>query len=122
MRPTSSDILRVIAGAAILVALNLAGEWLAHIAHASVPGSVVGMLLLVVLLHTRILPAQAVNTAANFLIGHLALLLVPAGAAILLYAASLRDSVLVICAAALLSFISVLLVVGLVADRAVNKP
>lgn len=114
--------IRVIAGAAILVALNLAGEWLARIAHASVPGSVVGMLLLVVLVHTRMLPVETVRATAHFLIRHLALLLVPAGAAILLYAGSLRNSMLAIGAAALLSLVSVLLVVGLVADRAVNKP
>ncbi len=112
---------RVIAGVATLVALNVAGDWLAHIAHASVPGSVVGMLLLVLLIQTRILPAETIRTTAEFLIRHLALLLVPAGAAILLYADALRDSVLAVGAAALLSLVSVLLVVGLVAERVVRK-
>ena len=112
---------RFIAGIAILVALNVAGDWLAHAAHASVPGSVVGMLLLVVLVQTRVLRAETVSAAADFLIRHLALLLVPAGAAILLYADSLRDSVVAVGAAALLSLVSVLLVVGLVAERAVRK-
>ena len=114
--------IRVIAGAAVLVALNLAGEWLAHIAHASVPGSVVGMLLLVVLVQTRMLPVEIVRATANFLIRHMALLLVPAGAAILPNAGSLRDSIMAIGAAALLSLVSVLLVVGLVAERAVRTP
>ena len=112
---------RVIAGITILVALNFAGDWLAHVAHASVPGSVVGMLLLVVLVQTRVLPPETVSASANFLIRHLALLLVPAGAAILLYADSLRDSVVAVGAAALLSLVSVLLVVGMVAERAVRK-
>ena len=113
---------RVIAGIAILVALNFAGDWLAHVAHASVPGSVIGMLLLVLLVQARILPVETVRASADFLIRHLALLLVPAGAAILLYADSLRDSLLAVGAAALLSLVSVLLVVGLVAERVMRKP
>ena len=114
--------IRVIAGAAILVALNLAGEWLVHIAHASIPGSVVGMLLLVVLVQARMLPVEIVRATADFLIRHMALLLVPAGAAILLHADSLRASMVAIGASALLSLVSVLLVVGLVAERAMRKP
>ena len=112
---------RVIAGVATLVALNVAGDWLAHLAHASVPGSVVGMLLLVLLVQTRILPVETIRATAEFLIRHLALLLVPAGAAILLYADALRDSLLAVGSAALLSLVSVLLVVGLVAERLVRK-
>ena len=114
--------IRVLAGAAILLALNFAGEWLAHLAHAAVPGSVIGMLLLVALVQARILPVAVIRDTAGFLIRHLALLLVPAGAAILLHAGSLRDSVLAIAAAALLSLVSVLLVVGLVAERALGEP
>ena len=114
--------IRVIAGVAILVALNLAGEWLVHVANASVPGSVVGMLLLVMLVQTRMLRVETVQATADFLIRHMALLLVPAGAAILLHADSLHADMLAIGAAALLSLVSVLLVVGLVAERATRKP
>lgn len=114
--------IRAIAGAAVLIALNLVGEWLVHATHASVPGSVVGMLLLAILMHTRVLPVAAMQTAGGFLMRHMALLLVPAGAAILLQADALHRDIAAISLSALLSLVAVLLVVGLVAERMTRQP
>lgn len=120
--PTVARLGRVAVGVAILVVLNFAGAWLAHVAHASVPGSVAGMLLLTALVQTGILPETTVRAASGFLIRHLALLLVPTGAAILLYTGALQHSMLAIVVAALSSLVAVLLVVGLLAERLVRQP
>lgn len=114
--------IRAIAGAAVLIALNLAGDWLVHAVHASVPGSVVGMLLLAILAHTRVLPVATMQATGGFLVRHMALLLVPAGAAILLQADALRSDIVAISVSALLSLVAVLLVVGLVAERMTRQP
>ena len=114
--------IRVIASAAVLIALNFAGEWLVHAAHASVPGSVVGMLLLAILIHTRVLPVATMQATGGFLMRHMALLLVPAGAAILLQADALRSDIVAISLSALLSLVVVMLVVGLVSERMTRQP
>ena len=104
-------------GLALLVALAALGDWLVRATGASVPGSVVGMLLLTALLETRLLPIVYVRSAAEFLVRHLALLYVPAGVALLVYWNAVRGELLAIVLAALASLVAVLMVVGPVVQR-----
>jgi holin-like protein len=104
-------------GLALLVALDALGEWIVRASGATVPGSVVGMLLLTVLLETRVVPLDAVRPAAELLVRHLALLYVPAGAALLVYWGAVRGELPAIAAAALASLVAVLAVVGLAVQR-----
>ncbi|MEP6992688.1 MAG: CidA/LrgA family protein [bacterium] len=113
----SASALRFVTGIAILVALDAAGGWLVRLTHAPVPGSVVGMLALTVLVETRVLPLAAVRSAADFLVRYIALLFVPAGVAIVVYGAVLRQSLVAIIVAAVLSLVAVLVVVGRVAQH-----
>lgn len=108
---------RFIAGLAVLVALNYAGEWLVRATHAPVPGSVVGMLLLTALLELKWIRESVMAPAADFLIRHLALLYVPAGVALMAYAGVVRHDLLAITLAALASLAAVLAVVGLLVQR-----
>ena len=108
---------RFLFGLVILVALDAAGRWLVNLAHIPIPGSVVGMLLLTALIETGILPLDAVRAAAERLVRHIALLLVPAGVAIIVYAHAVRESLAAITLAALLSLVVVLIVVGRIAQR-----
>ena len=117
MSSTVRAALEFVAGVAILVALNALGDWLVRVSGATVPGSVVGMLLLTALIETRILPLAAVRSAAELLVRHLALLYVPAGVALLLYWDAVRGELLAIAAAAVASLVAVLVVVGLVVQR-----
>ena len=104
-------------GLALLVALAALGDWLVRATGASVPGSVVGMLLLTALLETRLLPIVYVRSAAEFLVRHLALLYVPAGVALLVYWNAVRGELLAIVLAALASLVAVLMVVGPIVQR-----
>lgn len=108
---------RFVVGIGILLLFQLIGSWLVGLAHASVPGSVIGMMLLAAALHVRIVPVWVVRPAAEFLVRHLALLYVPAGVAVMLYAGLLREQWIAITAAALTSLVAVLLVVGATVQR-----
>lgn len=110
-------VLRFVSGLGILLLFQLIGSWLVSIAHAAVPGSVIGMMLLAAALQVRIVPMWSVRPAADFLVRHLALLYVPAGVAVILYAGLLRQQWLAITAAALTSLIAVLIVVGVTVQR-----
>ncbi len=109
--------LAFLCGLALLVALATLGDWLVRTTGASVPGSVVGMLLLTILLETRLLPITLVRSAAELLVRHLALLYVPAGVALLVYWSAVRGELLAIVAAALASLVAVLIVVGPIVQR-----
>jgi holin-like protein len=110
-------IIRFAFGLAILVALDALGNWLVRVTGATVPGSVVGMLLLTVLLETGAVPIAVVRPAAEVLVKHLALLYVPAGVALLVYWGAVRGELVGITAAALASLVAVLVVVGVLVQR-----
>jgi holin-like protein len=109
--------LAFLAGLALLVFLNHLGEWLVHVVRAPVPGSVVGMLILTVLLETGVVPIEAVRPAAELLVRHLALLYVPAGAAVIVYLGVVRQDLVAITGAGLASLVAALVVVGLIVQR-----
>ena len=113
----TTKVLRFAAGLVLLVLLNLAGGWLARVAHAPVPGSVLGMLLLTALVEARVVPMQYVRESAEFLVRHLALLYVPAGVAIVAYYPLVRGAVSATIVAGLASLVAVLLTVGVVVQR-----
>jgi holin-like protein len=115
--PAVHAALRFLLGLALLVVLDAAGGWLVRATGAPVPGSVIGMLVLTALLETGVLPLAVVRPAAELLVRHLALLYVPAGVALVVYAGAVRNDLLAITAAALASLVAVLLVVGLIVQR-----
>jgi holin-like protein len=115
--PARHAALRFLLGLALLVILNAVGGWLVRVTGAPVPGSVVGMLVLTALLETGVLPLGIVRPAAELLVRHLALLYVPAGVALVVYAGAVRRDLLAITAAAMASLVAVLLVVGLIVQR-----
>jgi holin-like protein len=104
-------------GLALLVALDALGGWIVRVSGATVPGSVLGMLLLTALVETRVVPMTIVRPAAELLVRHLAVLYVPAGVALLVYWGAVRGEWRAITAAALASLIAVLAVVGLLVQR-----
>jgi holin-like protein len=114
---TRRGTLVFLAGLALLVALDTLGGWIVRVSGATVPGSVVGMLLLTALLETGLLPLSVVRPAAELLVRHLALLYVPAGVALLVHWGAVRSELTPVAAAALASLAAVLVVVGLVVQR-----
>ena len=105
------------AGVALLVALNAAGNWLVRTLALPVPGSVLGMLALTALLALGVVPVRLVRAPAELLVRHLALLYVPAGVALIAYAGVVRHDLLAITIAALASLVAVLVVVGTAVER-----
>ena len=104
-------------GFVVLVALQWLGGWLMARAHAPIPGSVVGMVLLAVSIQLGVIPRRLVRESAELLVRHLTLLYVPAGVGVLVYVSLLRREWLPIVGGALASLVTVLAVVGVIADR-----
>ncbi len=94
-----------------IVAAQLVGEFLVALLGLPVPGTIVGMaLLLVALLIARPEPESSVFAAADELLGWLPLLFVPAGAGLILYLHLFAEQWLPIVAGVLLSWLAAVLV------------
>jgi holin-like protein len=104
-------------GAAILLALLVVGHEAVALLRLPVPGSVLGMVLLAGVLHAGWLPERWVRPFAELLIRHMALLYIPPGVGVMVYAGLIRREWLPLVAAGVVGMTAVLGVVGRVQQR-----
>ncbi len=97
-----------------LILFQLAGEWLVHSADLTIPGPVLGMLLLLVWLVLRQGPSDELRHGVQQLLQHLSLLFIPAGTGVILYFGLLAAEWLPITVALLVSTILAMIVTALV--------
>jgi holin-like protein len=107
---------------ALLMAFQFVGDLAVTLAGIPFPGPLCGMGLLLAYLHYSGGPSEPLATVANTLVDHLGLMFVPAGAAIVTYAALLAREGLVILAAVIASTAAAILVAGLIAHRTTRQP
>ena len=75
----------LLSGITLLLVFQLVGEVLVFFTDLSVPGPVVGMLLLLVMLIVRGQVQESLNSTASSLLNHLSLLFVPAGVGVMVH-------------------------------------
>ncbi|MDY0211642.1 MAG: CidA/LrgA family protein, partial [Desulfuromonadaceae bacterium] len=97
---------------AILLGLQLVGELITYVLKLPLPGSVVGMLLLLAGLRGGILRVDWVKEAAELLLRNLSLLFVPAGVGVMVYAGLIAQHWLPLTLAASFSTLAVLAATG----------
>ena len=98
----------------LLLLCQLAGEAAARLFGLSIPGPVLGMLLLFALLLARARLLEAVREPALGLLRHLSLLFVPAGVGLMRHFGRIRAELLAIGAAVVVSTVLTLAVTALV--------
>ncbi len=99
-------------GMAILLGLQLVGEVLTRWLEMPLPGSVVGMILLLGGLRAELLQVEWVKDAAELLLDNLSLLFVPAGVGVMVYADLIAHHWVALSVAASLSTLVVLAATG----------
>jgi holin-like protein len=92
-----------LAGFTALLIAQLIGETLARLLGLTIPGPVVGLLLMVVALRCSDALYRRVKVTADLLLAHLSLLFVPAGVGVTLYLRSIGEELLAIAGALILS-------------------
>ncbi|PLX84865.1 MAG: CidA/LrgA family protein [Desulfuromonas sp.] len=102
----------MIRGFAILVLLQLLGETISLALDLPIPGSVIGMGLLVAALRLELVRFEWVREAAELLLSHLALLFVPAGVGVMVYFDLIGREWLPIVVATVVSTFAVMAVTG----------
>jgi len=103
----------VIVGVLWLLGCELLGEVLARLTDAPIPGPVIGMVLLFAVLRWRKVGDDSpVVRVGDFLLAHLQLFFVPAGAGVLVYLSLLRRHALPVVVGLLGSWVLAVAVVG----------
>lgn len=102
---------------AIVYAALYAGNGLAALLPFTIPGSILGMLLLFALLALQIIPVTWVKPGCQLLIRYMALLFVPISVGVMGYTDILSAQFGPIVASCMVSTLLVLLIVGLSAER-----
>jgi holin-like protein len=76
---TEVKFLKILRQLALILFFLLAGEALRLVSGISIPGTVLGMVLLFLALMTKLIRLEQIDLIAKFLLDHLAFLFVPAG-------------------------------------------
>ena len=96
----------------IIFACLLAGELIAMIPGVSIPGSIIGMLVLTVLLERKVVKPDSIAPLCRFLIKNMAFFFVPQGVALMLYFDIIAAEWIPITVATVVSIFLVIVVTG----------
>ncbi|GEK34988.1 CidA/LrgA family protein [Kurthia sibirica] len=111
------NVLKIIVQIIIIYSFLLIGQWLATSSGLPIPGSIIGLLLLLLCLTLHIVPLQWVDLGARFLTGELLLFFIPAAVGIINYDNIIGIIGIKLIAVIFLSTIIVMTVTALIADR-----
>lgn len=101
----------------LYIGLYVASEQLVAWLHLPLPANIIGMLLLLALIMTRIMPLNWVRSGANWLLAEMLLFFIPAVVAVVNYGDLLRVEGWRICLVIAVSTLLVLASTALVVDR-----
>lgn len=96
----------------IIFACLLVGELIAMIPGVSIPGSIIGMLVLTVLLERKVVKPDSIAPLCRFLIKNMAFFFVPPGVALMLYFDIIAAEWIPITVATVVSIFLVIVVTG----------
>lgn len=100
----------------IILVFYFVGEILTKLLNLTVPGNIMGMILLLILLCTNVVKLEMVDTVANFLLEHLAFFFIPAGVGLLTSLVVINDSFIRLLIVCFISTIITIAVTALVVD------
>jgi holin-like protein len=113
-------VIRVLGQVLILVAFNEAGRWIAGALQIPIPGSLIGMALLLLLLATRLIRMEWVEAGAALLLSEMLLFFIPAAVQVVDFGGLLSQSGVRLVGVIVCSTVTVMVGVGLVTDRIVR--
>lgn len=108
------EILKLIKQTAIIFGIYFLGEFIQNILALPIPGSVLGMLILLVLLCTGHIKLEMINDISDFLLNYIAFFFIPAGVSIISSFSILKGNWLAIISVAIISTIITLAVTALI--------
>lgn len=120
MKIRAISLLRLLFQLALLCLLFVACNHLAAARHWLIPGSVIGLGILLLLLWSRILPERAVSDGAGWLLGELLLFFIPPVISIIKYWSLIRADALTVAATVVVGTMLVLAGTAWMVERMFN--
>ncbi|MEH7379605.1 CidA/LrgA family holin-like protein [Bacillus sp. JJ1533] len=106
---------------AFLYLIYWVGTLIQGLLHTSIPGSIIGMIFLFILLHTRLIKEKWLGDGAQFLLNILALLFVPATVGIMDYLSFFNGKGIITVAIVLVSTFLVMLISSVVGEKIATR-
>lgn len=107
--------------AIIILGIYLLGEFISEVLSLPVPGNILGMIILLFLLCTKIIKLEQINTIANFLLDHLAFFFIPAGVGLMTSVDIIKDSWLKLIVVCIATTIIIIASTGLIVQYITRK-
>ncbi|OGX78977.1 LrgA family protein [Exiguobacterium sp. SH31] len=110
-------LIKWIIGLSLLFGLSALGNWIVAVLALKVPGSVIGMVLLLLLLMTKIIRVEWIEDSAGFLTKHLAFFFIPIAVGLMSYSSLLKEEGVPLFLALIISMTIGLVVTAVVSGR-----
>ena len=107
--------------AIIILGIYLLGEFISQVLSLPIPGNILGMIILLVLLWTKVVKLEQIETISNFLLDHLAFFFIPAGVGLMTSVGIIKDSWLKLIIVCILTTIIIIASTGLIVQYITRK-
>ena len=88
--------MKIIKQLCIIFALCMAGEIISYVLPFSFPGSIIGLLILLMLFVLKIMPKNAIDETGDFLLGNMAIFFIPASISLMTVMDMIAENILAI--------------------------
>ena len=106
--------------ALIIFGIYLVGELIVSLTHIPIPGNIIGLLLLLLGLCTKVIKVYQVETVANFFLDHLAFFFLPAGVSLMNSFGIIKASIIQIIIVCIITTAIIIASTGLIVQFIVN--
>jgi len=107
--------------AIIILGIYLLGEFISQVLSLPIPGNILGMIILLFLLLTKVVKLEQIETTANFLLDHLAFFFIPAGVGLMTSVNIIKDSWLKLIVVCIATTIIIIASTGLIVQYITRK-
>lgn len=108
--------MRILRQILIILGVWLIGEFASRILHLPIPGNVLGMLIMLVLLQTRVIRLENIIGVSTFFLDNLSFFFIPSSVALIVYYRQIGNQLLPAIASVVMSSILVFLITGLTTE------
>ena len=105
--------MKLLREAMLIIGIYFLGELLSKSLIKFMPGNILGMLILLILLSTKIVKIEAIETVAKFLLDHLAFFFIPAGVGLITVVQLIEGNTIKLVAICIISTFIVMGITGL---------
>ncbi|TQQ85831.1 CidA/LrgA family protein [Peptacetobacter hominis] len=108
---------------AVILGIWAIGEYISSLISGfiAIPGSIIGMLLLFIMLQTKVISIESVDSISSFFLDNMALFFVPAGVSLITSLDIIKSNIIVLIATIFITTVIVMWVTGIVVEVMMSR-